>query len=265
MPTNDFLPFGLAIGSNVLAQPAYAALAQRAGGFSSGVAQSLQCNKVWRQSAFIASMVAQFTADRAGVDMLDNGDIAGAEASFVAAISAVASGLVGSGNFATVPALNAEVSARGNAIGAEGATRAAQDSAEAAARIAADTNEAKARNDSDVNYNAARVSSEAAIIETFASYAPLAAFSHSLVMPGYQKFPSGFIFQWLTAGAPSGASTFSLPITFPNSGIGLVASFGSNLPPAQAVGADFSGPGSIRLYNGNPSGANGVYVLAWGY
>ena len=90
MAINEFLPFGLSIGSNVMPQAAYAGLAQRTGGFSSGVAQSLQCNKVWRQSAFIASMVAQFTSDKAGVDMLDNGDVPGAGASFVSAISAVA-------------------------------------------------------------------------------------------------------------------------------------------------------------------------------
>ena len=77
MATNDFLPFGTATGANVLAQSAYAALAARGAGFASGTAQSIQLNKVWRQAAFWAALAAQFTADRTGLDVLDDGDLAG--------------------------------------------------------------------------------------------------------------------------------------------------------------------------------------------
>ncbi|CNJ30417.1 tail fiber protein [Yersinia rohdei] len=74
--TNEILPFGLGVESNVMAQADYEALAARSGGFSSGVAKSEQLNKVWRQSAFVASVLAQFIANRSAYDVLDDGDTA---------------------------------------------------------------------------------------------------------------------------------------------------------------------------------------------
>jgi hypothetical protein len=72
---NELLPFGQAVGSNVMDQAAYDALAQRLTGFVSGTAQSAQLNKVWRQSALAAYVVGQFMSD-SGFDALDNGDVA---------------------------------------------------------------------------------------------------------------------------------------------------------------------------------------------
>uniref|UniRef100_UPI0011A04543 tail fiber protein n=1 Tax=Yersinia rohdei TaxID=29485 RepID=UPI0011A04543 len=73
---NEILPFGLGAESNVMAQADYDALAARSGGFASGVAKSEQLNKVWRQSAFVASVLAQFIANRSAHDVLDDGDTA---------------------------------------------------------------------------------------------------------------------------------------------------------------------------------------------
>ncbi|HHG9959591.1 TPA: tail fiber protein, partial [Yersinia enterocolitica] len=73
---NEILPFGLGAESNVMTQAEYEALAARSGGFSSGVAKSEQLNKVWRQSAFVASVLAQFIANRSEQDVLDDGDTA---------------------------------------------------------------------------------------------------------------------------------------------------------------------------------------------
>jgi hypothetical protein len=77
MPTSDFLPFGTGGSPNVLAQAAYAALAARTAGFSAGVAKSNEVNKVLRQAAFVAAAVAQAAADNSGLDVLDDGDLAG--------------------------------------------------------------------------------------------------------------------------------------------------------------------------------------------
>ncbi len=76
MAANDFLVFGGGAGSNVLSQGAWAALAARTAGFSSGVAQSAQLNKAWRQSSIMAAVLAQFIADNSGQDAVDDGTIA---------------------------------------------------------------------------------------------------------------------------------------------------------------------------------------------
>ncbi|WP_222131107.1 tail fiber protein, partial [Yersinia enterocolitica] len=73
---NEILPFGLGAESNVMTQAEYEALAARSGGFSSGVAKSEQLNKVWRQSSFVASVLADFIATQSGNDVLDNGNTA---------------------------------------------------------------------------------------------------------------------------------------------------------------------------------------------
>jgi hypothetical protein len=74
MPQNDFLTFGTAAGANVEDQASYAAAGWRGSGFLSGLAQSIQLNKVWRQAAFVASSLAQFISNTLGADVLDNGD-----------------------------------------------------------------------------------------------------------------------------------------------------------------------------------------------
>lgn len=84
--SNEFLPFGTDGAANVLTQAAYTALASRLPGFSAGVAQSAQMNKVWRQATFVASMIGEFIAQVGNVDALDNGDRALLLARFIAAL-----------------------------------------------------------------------------------------------------------------------------------------------------------------------------------
>lgn len=83
---NEILPFGLGAESNVMTQAEYEALAARSSGFSSGVAKSEQLNKVWRQSSFMASVLADFIAAQSGNDVLDNGNTATLLASLELAI-----------------------------------------------------------------------------------------------------------------------------------------------------------------------------------
>lgn len=84
---NDFLTFAGDPGANVMTQAAYAALAARGAGFSSGVAQSAQLNKVWRQSSIIAATLAQFIADNSGGNAVDDGTITTLLANLKIAIS----------------------------------------------------------------------------------------------------------------------------------------------------------------------------------
>ncbi|MGE4669265.1 phage tail protein [Yersinia enterocolitica] len=73
---NEILPFGIGAGANVIPYADYEVLPARSGGFVSGVARSEQLNTVWRQSSFVASVLAQFIASRSGQDVLDDGDTA---------------------------------------------------------------------------------------------------------------------------------------------------------------------------------------------
>ncbi|WP_051988465.1 hypothetical protein [Bosea sp. UNC402CLCol] len=79
---NEFLPFAATGGANVISQADYAALAARLAGFVNGIALPEQANKAWRQSAAMAAMIGQFTADRSQLDALDNGDLATLQAHF---------------------------------------------------------------------------------------------------------------------------------------------------------------------------------------
>lgn len=87
MPINDFLPFAIGAGANVLQQAQYEILTARGTGFTAGTAKSVELNKVWRQSAFVTSAIAQFVADSTGSDVLDNGNSAAFQALYAQAIS----------------------------------------------------------------------------------------------------------------------------------------------------------------------------------
>ncbi|HDX8789426.1 TPA: hypothetical protein RQO06_002951 [Klebsiella michiganensis] len=76
MPTNDFKAFATGKSANVISQADYLALAALVSGFSSGKASSAQVNKALRQATVMANVLAQFIADSANVDVLDNGNTA---------------------------------------------------------------------------------------------------------------------------------------------------------------------------------------------
>jgi hypothetical protein len=87
MAVNDFEVFATDPLANVMSQAAYTALAARTLGFQAGIANSSQLNKTWRQSAFMASVLAQYIANVTGNDVLDDGDAAGKLALLVNAIT----------------------------------------------------------------------------------------------------------------------------------------------------------------------------------
>ncbi len=92
MATNNFKPFGIGAGANVTSQSDYEALAALLTGFQSGKASSAQINKALRQSTVMASILAQFISDSAGVDVLDNGNTASILANLKSGMTALTPG-----------------------------------------------------------------------------------------------------------------------------------------------------------------------------
>lgn len=75
-PLNQILPFAIGDGSNVTDPTAWQGVAARQTGFQSGIANSAYYNTVLRQSAFVASVIAQLAADQTGRDVMDDGNTA---------------------------------------------------------------------------------------------------------------------------------------------------------------------------------------------
>jgi hypothetical protein len=76
MAKNDFKPFATAAGANVMSQADWEGfllcslvLLQ--------VRHPAQVNKAIRQASFIAAALAQYTANKSGLDVLDDGDLNG--------------------------------------------------------------------------------------------------------------------------------------------------------------------------------------------
>lgn len=88
---NDFLAFATGGGALVLSQADYAALPARGTGFQNGIAEPDELNKVWRQSATMAGVIAKFIiAQIPTEDVLDNGDLDAIVAQLTAAIQQAA-------------------------------------------------------------------------------------------------------------------------------------------------------------------------------
>lgn len=77
MATNNFKPFATAANANVTAQADWETLPALLSGFMAGKASSAQVNKAIRQASFIAAALAQYTANKSGLDVLDDGDLDG--------------------------------------------------------------------------------------------------------------------------------------------------------------------------------------------
>lgn len=77
MSTNNFKAFALDPNANVMSQADWEVLPALLSGFTAGKASSAQVNKAIRQASFIASALAQYTANKSGLNVLDDGDLAG--------------------------------------------------------------------------------------------------------------------------------------------------------------------------------------------
>lgn len=95
MANKNFKAFAATGGAKVKAQADYEALAALLTGFVSGTAQSAQLNKVWRQSAIMAAVLAQFIVDLTGQDAIDDGATATLLANLKMAVQAQSAAVVG--------------------------------------------------------------------------------------------------------------------------------------------------------------------------
>lgn len=77
MATNNFKAFALDPNANVTSQADWESLPALLSGFTAGKASSAQVNKAIRQASFIAAALAQYTANKSGLDVLDDGDLNG--------------------------------------------------------------------------------------------------------------------------------------------------------------------------------------------
>lgn len=87
---------------------------------------------------------------------------------------------------------------------------------------------------------------------------------------GYQKLPSGLIIQWAQYTVPQqAATTFSLPIAFPNAGlVAMVTPRDSTVNTSYRVscsGTPFPSNSQIQLTNTWPTNAIPAFVIAIGY
>ncbi|WP_461212381.1 glycine-rich domain-containing protein [Escherichia coli] len=77
MAINNFKPFATAANANVMSQADWEGLPALLSGFTSGKAASAEVNKAIRQASFIAAALAQYTTNKSGLDVLDDGDLNG--------------------------------------------------------------------------------------------------------------------------------------------------------------------------------------------
>lgn len=75
MGSSEFIPFAIGAGANIEDQGSYQAEIAIAQGFTGGLARATLHNKLFRQSSFIASAIAQFVVGRLDIDVNDDGDL----------------------------------------------------------------------------------------------------------------------------------------------------------------------------------------------
>ncbi len=93
MTQNQFKPFAISQHAVVQSQEDYEKSAALKDGFKTGLARSSEVNKAIRQATSVAAVVAGFTAEKSGEDMLDNGDIDTMKQHFETAIRTISSTL----------------------------------------------------------------------------------------------------------------------------------------------------------------------------
>jgi hypothetical protein len=86
----DFLPYAVGSGANVVSQETYAALtALLQNGLTSGIVPSVQLNKILRQSSIISSVIGQFIVSNSGQPAIDDGTTNTLLTNFTASVKAL--------------------------------------------------------------------------------------------------------------------------------------------------------------------------------
>lgn len=238
MAKNDFKPFATGAGANVMSQADWEALPALLSGFTAGKASSAQVNKAIRQSAFIAAALAQYTANKSGMDVLDDGDVSGFIAKMTTALSKDFQGLD-----ATLTAL------AGLATGAN--------------KLPYFTG-----TDTAAQTNLTSVGRDIIGKSTIADILTYLGFAGSLTSPGYAVIPLGtkkLVIQWGSVAVPtagSASATYQLAL---NAGL---AQFCTPIDVSSInnyrVGVATSTNTSITLASTNTQSVTGVMWLSIG-
>lgn len=77
MPINEIKPFATGVGANIVAPSTYVNEPYLQQGFGNGILEAYDLNTVLRQTTFVSAMLAQFTAENSGIDVMDDGDVEG--------------------------------------------------------------------------------------------------------------------------------------------------------------------------------------------
>ncbi|MFT2253382.1 gp53-like domain-containing protein [Escherichia coli] len=254
MATNNFKAFALDPNANVTSQADWEALPALLSGFTAGKASSAQVNKAIRQATFIAAALAQYTANKSGLDVLDDGDVAG----FITKMSA-AFGKDFQALDATLTALAGLATGSNKLPYFTGTDTAAQtDLTQVGRDVIGQTTVANL-----LTYLGLGTAATKNVGTGSGQIPDMSSFTNA---SGWQKLPGGKILQWGKAGFPVGQTqvSVSFPIQFPSvvSNIQLTfadINFSSGAPsPTLAVvnntvngagfGAYMSGVGGFNAY-----------------
>ncbi|CDG20706.1 putative tail fiber protein [Xenorhabdus poinarii G6] len=245
MAKNEFLPFGIADGANVLTNEEYGKLAARTNGFSSGVAKSQELNKVWRQASVIASVVAQFISETNDQDVLDDGNTTALRNGLLSALRATARTSLPNASTTTpgIVKLSSGINSDSELTAATSLAVKIAHEAGYWANKNADNRLEKRRNGGDIPNKSEFVKNLGLTDTVYRTVGngrnqipDMSFFESQLTESGYQKLPSGVIIQWGRAygtTSVSGASygdwyqtqtMFEFPVHFPNKCVSLTNS-----------------------------------------
>lgn len=221
MAINNFKPFALDPNANVTSQADWEALPALLSGFTAGKASSAQVNKAIRQASFIAAALAQYTANKSRLDVLDDGDLNG----FISKM--------GTAFGKDFQALDATLSAlAGLATGANklpyftGNDTAAQTDLTSVGRDIIGKNTI-----ADILTYLGLGEAAKRNVGTGSGQIPdMSSFSGSIASKGYQKLPGGLIIQWGAGDAGTGyvgstGNEMNFPIAFPSQCFQVVTSY----------------------------------------
>lgn len=254
MAINNFKPFATAANANVTSQADWESLPALPSGFTAGKASSAQVNKAIRQASFIAAALAQYTVNKSGLDVLDDGDLNG----FIAKMSA-AFGEDFQALDATLTALAGLTTGANKLPYFTGTDTASQTDLTSVGRDII----GKGTIADILTYLGLKTAAQRDVGTGTNQLPDMSAFTSVKANPGYQKLPSGLIIQWGSAVTGADGSIFAIyPTTFPNQ---VLASFCTNLGefPTGPVAASTPSLVSIRLSciaNSSGTGAPGVSV-----
>lgn len=219
--TNDFLPFATAGGANVVSQSTYASMAALGTGYQTGIANSNQLNKTWRQSSIIASVIGQLIADVTGQNAVDDGTTATLLGNLLTAIQSASFTLDTSGSANSYTLAYSPAPIVPLTDGAVYSFRPAHSNT-TASTLSVNGSPAHPIVDQSLS---ALVGGEilAGNTVTVVYAAPITSFilqnsaaSASVTGNGYIRFGNGLIIQWGRVTNSSGSTVVNYPIAFPN-------------------------------------------------